>query len=344
MKRLSWLLVLALMIGLAGPAAAEDEKAPPKPDGEPEEKKAEAKPPKPEPRRRGRRDRRLVVPDGVTAQRDLVYAKIGERELRLDLYKPTAEGTPPLVVWVHGGGWRRGDKSNCRLLWLAAEGYAVASVEYRLSGEAKFPAQIYDVKGAVRWLRANAKRLGYDATKVGIGGSSAGGHLAALMGTSGGVKSLEGDVGGNLEHSSRVDAVYDMFGPSHLATMADGHPDPARRLGATSPEGQLLGGAVAENAEKAKGASPTTYVTADDPPFLIAHGDKDRLVPLSQSTKLDALLDAVKVPSDLLVRKGAGHGGRNFEGPDLRAAIKVFFKKHLKAKAPVTTPSAGDAK
>ncbi|MDJ0976469.1 MAG: alpha/beta hydrolase fold domain-containing protein, partial [Planctomycetota bacterium] len=266
---------------------------------------------------------------------DLVYAKVGERELRLDLYLPAAsEAKPPLLLWVHGGGWRRGNKKNNQFRWLVPEGYAVASIEYRLTDEAIFPAQIHDVKGALRWLRANAATYGFDATRVGIGGSSAGGHLAALMGTSGGVKALEGTVGGNLDQSSRVQAVYDQFGPAELLTMRtnpDGTPAPFTKQGAV---GALVDGDEA----LARQASPTTHVTADDPPFLIAHGDRDRLVPLAQSETLARLLDAAEVPAELMVRKRAGHGGRAFNAPDLRAAIKAFFAKHVRGEA-VTTPT-----
>lgn len=271
---------------------------------------------------------------------NLVYAKVGERELKLDLYLPAAAATkPPLLIWVHGGGWRRGSKQNCQLRWLVPEGYAVASVEYRLTDTAIFPAQIHDVKGALRWLRANADRLGVDATRVGIGGSSAGGHLAALMGTSGGVEALEGDVGGHLDQSSRVQAVYDQFGPAELLTMQrgpDGAPVPFTARGAV---GALVGG----DAALAQLASPVTHVTPDDAPFLIAHGDRDRLVPLAQSETLRDRLAAVKLPVKLMVREGAGHGGRAFSAPDLRAAIRTFFAKHVMGATAADAPAPAAA-
>ena len=142
-------------------------------------------------------------PQGVKVQRDITYATVDGKDLRLDLYMPekTAATQPPLIVWIHGGAWRQGNKNNNGLLvWAAAEGFAIASIQYRLSGEAKFPAQVHDAKGAIRWLRAHAHEYGYDARKIAVAGGSAGGHLAALVGTSGGVQALEGDVGGNAQH------------------------------------------------------------------------------------------------------------------------------------------------
>jgi acetyl esterase/lipase len=210
------------------------------------------------------------LPQGVRALRDLEYAKIGATSLKLDLYLPEKPG--PLVVWIHGGGWRAGDKRQCPLTFLAAEGYAVASVNYRLTDAAVFPAQIHDCKGAIRWLRARSGEHGYDAARVGVGGGSAGGHLAALVGTSGGVAELEGDVGGNRERSSRVQAVLDLFGPSDFTAFVAASERAARP---DSPEALLLGGPVAEKKELARLAGPVTHVGEGDPPILILHGSKD---------------------------------------------------------------------
>ncbi|MDJ0522530.1 MAG: alpha/beta hydrolase fold domain-containing protein [Planctomycetota bacterium] len=271
-----------------------------------------------------------LAEDAQEIRRDLTYATVGSKELKLDLYRPeNATGKEPLVVWIHGGGWRRGNKRNCQLRWMTEHGYAVASIQYRLSGEAIWPAQIHDCKGAIRWLRANASRLGFDATRVGVGGSSAGGHLAALLGTSGGVAALEGTVGGNADQSSRVQAVYDQFGPADFSTMGRGG-------GAV---GQLLGGAPAEKPEAARLASPTSHVTQDDPPFLIAHGARDRLVPLDQSRRLTALLEKAGVPVTLRVYEEAGHGGPAFGRQSHRAIVRAFFDQHLKGATSTSTPT-----
>jgi acetyl esterase/lipase len=217
---------------------------------------------------------------------------------------------------------------------LLADGYAVASIEYRLSSQAIFPAQIHDCKAAVRFLRANAARYHLDPNCFGAWGSSAGGHLAALLGTSGGVKELEGSAG-NLEQSSRVQCVCDWFGPADLTTIvAQSGPEiKVPHDTADCPEAHLVGGPLGENLAKARLASPTTYVNKEAPPFLIMHGDRDDAIPLAQSQQLDAALRKAGVETTLIVIHGAGHG---FGGPaawarpDLSQPVKEFFDKHLK--------------
>ena len=281
------------------------------------------------------------VPEGVKLVQDIEYARVGEKVLLLDLYLPQrAEPTPRLIVWIHGGGWRGGSKERATYSWLAQAGYAVASINYRLSGVAKFPAQIHDCKGAVRWLRANAQAYGYDASRVGVAGSSAGGHLVALLGTSAGVPELEGGTGGNLDQSSRVQAVVDLFGPADLATMpvAD---NPKRKKDAVS---QLLGGHPSDKPDLARLASPVAYITPDDAPFLILHGARDQLVPLKQSELLDEKLDAAGVESDLRVLERAGHGGRGFNASRLRTEVLRFFDRHVNATtAAVVARASADA-
>lgn len=266
------------------------------------------------------------LPPGVRAIRDLEYARVGSRALQLDLYLPEkAEGPLPLVIWIHGGAWRAGSRSNCPAVPLVPRGYAVASISYRFSQEAVFPAQIHDCKAAVRWLRAHARDYSVDPNRFGVWGASAGGHLAALLGTSGGVQELEGDIG-TPGVSSRVQAVCDWFGPTDFLRIGE-HPSRIDHYAADSPESQLLGGPVLENREKAARASPITYVSRDDPPFLIMHGDQDPLVPYQQSELLHEALKKAGVDSTLQIVKGAGHG---FRMPEVLPAVQAFFDRHLR--------------
>jgi acetyl esterase/lipase len=232
---------------------------------------------------------------------------------------------PPLIVWIHGGAWRKGSKgSGGRVRWMMEHGYALADINYRLSQEAVFPAQIYDCKAAIRWLRAHAEKYGYDAARIGVAGSSAGGYLVALLGTSGGVKDLEGDLGSHLDQSSRVQAVCDMWGPTDFLQMGGGHNRPE------SPESQLIGGPIQENKAKVAVANPITYVTEDDPPYLLLHGDKDGTVLIGQSELLKQALDKARVPVEFHVLRGAGHGGKGFPTSQMNEMILAFFDKCLR--------------
>lgn len=273
------------------------------------------------------------VPDTMEAVRNLDYAGTGAERQTLDLYVPKDKSEKrPLIVWVHGGGWKAGSKETPQIAWVLDHGYALASINYRLSQQAVFPAQIHDCKGAIRFLRAHADKYGYDARRIGIAGSSAGGHLVALLGTSGDVKDLEGDVGGNTTHSSRVQAVLDFFGPTDFVTMVT-QPSRIDRSKGEYPEAQLLGETVQANPEKAKRASPATYVSADDPPFLIYQGTKDELVPDKQSIDFTAALKGKSVSADLVLVEGGGHGGPAFFSEEAaRNKQLAFFDKFLKTK------------
>jgi acetyl esterase/lipase len=266
------------------------------------------------------------LPDGVKVLRDLVYVPGGHEQNRLDLYLPEKPNHPlPLIVWIHGGGWRSDSKEKPPAIGFAKMGYAMASINYRLSQHAQFPAQIQDCKAAIRWLRANATKYNLDPAHIGVWGASAGGHLVALLGTTGGVMELEG-TGGNLDQSSRVQAVVDLFGPTDFLTI--GHPlsDPG------GPVVALIGGPPQENKDKAAKASPIAYVGKDAAPFLILHGDKDPLVPLDQSKLLEEALKKVGVEVTFQVLAGAGHGGSQFSSPDNLKRIADFFQKHLRDK------------
>src|SRR5437867_1497125 len=224
--------------------------------------------------------RRPTEVANAAIQRDLVYKRINGAVLTLDLYCPEKVSGPlPVIVWIHSGGWSRGRKERCPAVTLVQDGYAVASIDYRLSSTAPFPAQIEDCKAAVRWLRANAAKYNLDADRIGAWGYSAGGHLAALLGTSGGVPELEGS-GDNMQYSSQVQAVCDVAGPADLLAMTNLGP---RRISAI--EG-LLGGPLEKDKAKAIVASPIHYISKNDPPFLIVHGEGDRVVPVEQSQRL----------------------------------------------------------
>jgi acetyl esterase/lipase len=274
---------------------------------------------------------RATQPADTRTLRDLEYAKADGEPLLLDLYLPKDPPAHPipLVVWIHGGGWRAGDKSRCPAIPLVEHGYVVASIDYRLSTEAKWPAQIYDCKAAIRWLRTHAKEYDYDPQRIGVWGGSAGGHLVAMLGTSGAVKELEGSEG-NESISSRVQAVCDWFGPTDLEKLAAAHPNITRNREATNAVALLLGGPIDENKDKARQANPITYISKDDPPFLIMHGDKDPLVPLNQSELLQEALDKAGVSCKLQIVEGAGHAGPGFMTPEVHRMVLSFFDRTLK--------------
>jgi acetyl esterase/lipase len=274
------------------------------------------------------RHRRRDFPD-VNIVRDVTYKHIDGRNLQLDIYSPKSITHPlPVVLWIHGHRWSYGSKEQRPPVNLMAQGYIVASLDYRPSGEASFPAAIEDCKAAVRWLRANATTYQIDPDHIGAWGHSAGGHLAALLGTSGGVAELEG-AGDNSTFSSRVQAVCDMSGPSDILQFYEAvskSTDGSARRAKSSIE-QFLGGSVEQNRAKAIAASPITYVSKDDAAFLIIHGENDMSIPVSQSEAFSDKLKAAGVDATLEIAKGRGHG---VGGPNFASEIISFFDKHLK--------------
>lgn len=266
-------------------------------------------------------------PEGATAQRDIVYATHSGIELTLDLYLPAAkaENPIPVIIWVHGGGWKNGSKNNCKAAFLAPKGFAVASISYRLTDAAQWPGQINDCYAAVRWLRQNANMYGLDPDRIGAFGSSAGGHLVALMGTrSAGEESV----------SSRVQAVCDWFGPADLLTMP---PNVVREGWSYEQVSQsngalLLGAPVPDSPDLAKDASALYQISSDDPPFLIMHGSEDPGVPLAQSIRFHNALKKVGVDAELFVVEGAGHGGPEFKSEEVEAKVLEFFERTLKRR------------
>lgn len=271
---------------------------------------------------------------GIKSERNIPYADNGHRNQILDIYLPEAPSDKPLplLIWIHGGAWMAGSQANPPVLFLVNKGFAVASIQYRFSAHAIWPAQAHDCKAAIRFLRANAAKYNFDPDKFAVGGDSAGGHLAAFIGTSGGVSEIEGDLGhGNV--SSRVQAVVDMFGPTDLTLLGQqsGPGSMIRHDAPDSPESLLMGGPVQERQELAKTANPLTYIDKNDPPFLIMHGDKDPLVPLVQSIILTkALIDAGVSEVAMKTLHGAGHGGPQFYGRESQQLIEGFLVRNLK--------------
>lgn len=276
------------------------------------------------------------APEDIKVIADIDYAGTKNPRQALDLFLPEGHGKEsealPLLVFIHGGGWAKGDKaSGGRRIndYVSSGKYVGASIGYRLTDEAQWPAQIHDCKAAIRWLRANAAEYGIDPDRIAVWGTSAGGHLVAMLGVAGDVAELEGEIGSHLEISSEVTCVVNFFGPSELLTMND-YPGKMDHNAPESPESKLVGGALQENPDMAKNASPITWVSGADEPSLIVHGTKDELVPYPQSVDLEKALEAAGVPTILLTVDGGGHGA-GF-GPAVDAAVIAFLGQQLYGK------------
>lgn len=281
----------------------------------------------------------LLAQSTYTTYPNLEYARVGDVSLRLDLYVPNNVQTPiPLIIWIHGGGWQSGTRAlgaNSPQIRQVTRGYALASISYRLSGQAKFPAQIYDVKTAIRWLRANSSQYNLNTNKFAAWGGSAGGHLAALSGTSSAVNALEDTSTGNATQSSRVQAVLDWFGPTDFSTM-DATALPCSVICHScpdSPESRLIGGTYLAQKFKTRRANPIKYVFAGNqyPAFLIMHGTADCTVPPNQSELLQTALTGTGATTQLKLLAGAGHGGAQFTSPENLALVDTFFDNNLRA-------------
>jgi acetyl esterase/lipase len=272
--------------------------------------------------------------NGVHLKENIVYARTERKPLHLHILLPKQKSTPrPLIVFIKGGGWgfhhpQRTFEFIPQLVPFLKNGYVVASIEHRTSHEGKFPTQLFDVKSAIRYLRAHSTEYNIDKNRVGVWGNSSGGHLAALLGTTGGVEELEGN-GKYLSESSKVQAVVDWYGPTDLLQMSK-YPSDFDFDSPDSAESVLIGGALQENKDKVKRANPITYITSDDPPFLIMHGDKDRRVPFNQSVLLFDALKKANVEVTMYKIKGAGHGG--FSQPEILKTVQQFFDTHLQGR------------
>jgi acetyl esterase/lipase len=260
--------------------------------------------------------------------KDIVYAALADRKLLLDIYFPNENKNPYLIVWVHGGAWHSGSRASPPLSFVKS-GYAMASVDYRLSGEAKFPAQIHDIKAAIRYLRANAAKHGYRSDKIIISGSSAGGHLAALVGVTNHHGELEGDLGNYKGTSSSIQAIIDYYGPTNLTTILK--QSTPHGINVRGPAMALLLGKPVDNApELAKLASPVLQVGADDPPLLIFHGDQDNQVPINQSHELVGAYKRNKLEVQLEVVHGGGHSETPYFEPEYQIMAEKFLSEVLK--------------
>ena len=260
---------------------------------------------------------------------DILYAVIDGRQLGLDLYMPNDVDNPPLLVWVHGGRWLRRTKEDVFTTALVGEGFAIASIDFRLSVDAPFPAQIHDIKAAIRFLRANATTYGYDATRIGIHGRSSGGHLTALVGVTNGNKELEGSVGEHLDQSSDVQAVVSYFGASNLTSILD-QSTPFGITLRSAALALLLGGSLEQKMELAKLASPVFHVDATDPPLLLLHGDQDPQMPINQAHELHGVYKEHGLPVHFEVIHGAVHGSEEFFDQNRNALVTAFLKEHLR--------------
>ncbi len=262
--------------------------------------------------------------DGVQVHERLVYARVNGQDLLIDLATPSGQGPFPAILCIHAGGLVRGDRQEMAttIRTLAGHGYVAASLDYRLVPRAKFPAQLQDCKAAVRWLRANAGTYKINAQRIGALGYSTGGYLASLLGTTDARDGFEG--AGNTDQSSRVQAVVSFFAPT----------DFTRREWTAEVEKKVyipyLGAAFPDRPDLYRKASPTTYVTADDPPFLLFHGDMDTVVELRHSRELADRLHQAGVEARLVVMEGEGHGWSGQKLLDTLHQMMDFFDEHLK--------------
>ncbi len=260
--------------------------------------------------------------------KDLEYAEADGVSLKLDLYLPSDIDQPSLIVWVHGGAWRAGSKDRVPIKELVKRGFAIASVDYRLTPVAKFPANVHDIKAAIRWLRARGGDYGCRTNKIGIAGASAGGHLVNVIGTSNGHPVLEGKVGDHLGQSSDVAAIVSFYGAANLTTIL--RQSTPHGLGVRIPALQLLlGGQPEDQPELAKLASPVFQVKGAEPPLLLIHGDQDHQMPINQSIELYGKYREHNLSVEIEFIHGAGHGGPQFYDEQRIRLTAAFLGKHL---------------
>jgi acetyl esterase/lipase len=267
-----------------------------------------------------------ALPDDVVFEKDVEYAVVGGEHLQVDLARPkSGDGPFPAIVCIHGGGFRAGKREGYDKLCgtLAQQGYVAMTVTYRLAPQFPFPAAVDDCKAAVRWLRANAAKYHVDPARIGVTGSSAGGHLAQFLGVTAGVKEFDAD-GGNLDQSSSVACVVNFYGPSDFTKSYGKSVDAAEVLPL------FLGGDLEHAREAHIRASPLYWVTPDAAPTLCVQGTKDDHVAYEQATFIIDRLQSSGVEAELLTIEGAGHGFKGADAEKAQQAMLEFFAKHLK--------------
>lgn len=272
---------------------------------------------------------RIPLANNVRLISDVPYAATGNPRHRVDIYlpkKPTVAGPLPVIAYVHGGGWRAGSKvmGRSQVMQLVDSGrYAAVSIGHRLAWEAPWPAQIHDTKAGIRWVRGNARKYGFDSNRICAVGASAGGHLVAVLGVTGGDASLEGNLGSYRDQSSKVKCVVDMYGPIDLRSTSAG-------LAALKDNvALLLGGNPTTLPQVAAQATPLTHVDASDPPFMIIHGTKDPLVGYQESVDLDKALRAAGVPVTFQTIEGGGHGNFGKAAVEVAGRMNAFLERNL---------------
>lgn len=272
----------------------------------------------------------LSLDVNANVSRDVVYKTIDGQALKINIYFPQESRVerPPLLVWIHGGAWKRGSKEaietgNRQLLdSVLAQGYALAAVEYRLSGQASFPQPVIDINDAINFLHQRADEYHFDAEKVVLMGRSAGGHLAGLIG----VLNTHRDLNFPFEPKYQVAAVVSFFGPMDLLALGNAKGDKTTQNSSVS---KFLGAIPAQAPELAKQASPIRYVSAQTPPFLLLHGDRDKQVPIVQSMEFKQELDQHRVENQLLIEPGVGHSAKVFDTEKYVPTVIRFIQRYL---------------
>lgn len=276
----------------------------------------------------------VAVPTTVAAEsshakhEDVPFLETPERTLKLDLFVPQGVENPPLVVYIHGGSWRAGNHKNPPIRWLVDRGFAVASISYRFSTEAIFPAQIQDCMSAIRWLRAHGGEHGYDATRIGVVGTSAGGQLALLLGVNSASPEHRGTLGDHANESTEVAAVVSFHGASDFLLRAQ--TQPARTNPPDSVVHRLLGAAPGDDPEQARLASAAFHVHDGSAPLLMIHGTEDTTVLPDQSERMAEAYREGGRPVEFILVEGGKHNLGTVLNDETRAAINAFFDKHLR--------------